>query len=54
MFPIFDIRDRSVAFGGRVLDNSLPKYVNSPENEVYIKGKNLYGMNLAKKRSLII
>lgn len=49
MFPIFDIRDRSVAFGGRVLDNSLPKYVNSPENEVYIKGKNLYGMNLAKK-----
>lgn len=49
MFPIFDIRDRTIAFGGRVLDKSLPKYVNSPENEVYIKGKNLYGMNLVKK-----
>lgn len=49
MFPIFDVRDRTIAFGGRVLDKSLPKYVNSPENEVYIKGKNLYGMNLVKK-----
>lgn len=49
MFPIFDIRDRTIAFGGRVLDKSLPKYVNSPENEVYIKGKNLYGMNFVKK-----
>lgn len=49
MFPIFDVRDRTIAFGGRVLDNSLPKYVNSPENEVYIKGKNLYGLNLVKK-----
>lgn len=49
MFPIFDIRDRTIAFGGRVLDNSLPKYVNSPENEIYIKGKNLYGMNIAKR-----
>lgn len=50
MFPIVDIRDRVIAFGGRVLDNSLPKYVNSPENEVYIKGKSLYGMNIAKKQ----
>ena len=52
MFPIFDIRDRTIAFGGRVLDKSLPKYVNSPENDVYIKGKNLYAMNLAKKEKL--
>ena len=52
IFPIFDIRDRTIAFGGRVLDKSLPKYVNSPENEIYIKGKNLYAMNLAKKEKL--
>lgn len=52
MFPIMDIRDRVIAFGGRVLDNSLPKYVNSPENDIYIKGKNLYGMNIAKKEKL--
>ena len=52
MFPIFDIRDRTIAFGGRVLDNSLPKYVNSPENEIYHKGRNLYGMNFAKKEKI--
>lgn len=52
MFPIMDVRDRVIAFGGRVLDNSLPKYVNSPENDIYIKGKNLYGMNVAKKEKL--
>ena len=49
IFPIFDIRDRVIAFGGRVLDKSLPKYVNSPENEIYFKGKNLYAMNIAKR-----
>ncbi|MEG0873355.1 MAG: DNA primase [Clostridia bacterium] len=52
MFPIFDIRDRIIAFGGRVLDNSLPKYVNSPENEIYHKGRTLYGMNFAKKEEI--
>lgn len=52
IFPIFDIRDRVVAFGGRVLDKSLPKYVNSPENEIYFKGKNLYALNIAKKEKL--
>lgn len=52
MFPIIDIRDRVIAFGGRVLDKSLPKYVNSPENEIYFKSKNLYGMNVAKKEKL--
>ena len=57
IFPIFDTRDRVIAFGGRVLDNSLPKYVNSPENALYHKGSNLYGLNVAKKdtiESLII
>lgn len=49
IFPIFDIRDRIVAFGGRVLDKSLPKYVNSQENEIYHKGKTLYLMNFAKR-----
>jgi len=48
MFPIVDIRDRVVGFGGRVLDNSLPKYINSPETSVYIKGRHLYGLNIAK------
>ena len=48
IFPIFDIKSRVLGFGARVLDNSLPKYVNSPETPVYTKGKNLYGLNLAK------
>jgi len=52
IFPILDTRDRVIGFGGRVLDNSLPKYVNSPENIVYHKGKNLYGMNVAKKEKI--
>ena len=52
IFPILDTRDRVIGFGGRVLDNSLPKYVNSPENIVYHKGRNLYGMNVAKKEKL--
>lgn len=38
-----------VAFGGRVLDNSIPKYINSPESIIYTKGRHLYGLNLAKK-----
>jgi len=49
IFPILDTRDRVIAFGGRVLDDSLPKYINSPEGIVYSKGKNLYGFNIAKK-----
>ena len=47
MFPILDIKNRVVAFGARVLDNSLPKYINSPETEVYIKSRHLYGFNFA-------
>lgn len=48
MFPIQDIKNRFIAFGGRVLDNSLPKYINSPEGVVYSKGRNLYALNIAK------
>lgn len=49
MFPIQDVRNRVIAFGGRVLDDSKPKYINSPENIVYSKGRNLFGLNVAKK-----
>ena len=49
MFPIQDVRGRIIAFGGRVLDDSKPKYINSPENLVYIKGRHLFGLYNAKK-----
>ena len=49
IFPIFDIKSRPVGFGARVMDKSLPKYVNSPETPIYTKGKNLYGLHLAKE-----
>ena len=49
MFPICDTRGRVIAFGGRVLDDSKPKYINSPENVVYSKGRHLFGLNVAKK-----
>lgn len=52
MFPICDIRGRVIAFGGRVLDDSKPKYINSPENVVYSKGRHLFGLNVAKKSDL--
>lgn len=48
MFPIFDIRGNVIGFGGRVLDSSMPKYMNSPETIVYNKRRNLYGLNFAK------
>ncbi len=48
MFPIFDIKGRVLGFGARVLDGSTPKYINSPETPVYIKGRNLYGLNFVK------
>ena len=52
MFPICDVRGKVIAFGGRVLDDSKPKYINSPENVVYSKGRNLFGLNVAKKGDL--
>ena len=51
MFPICDSRGKVIAFGGRVLDDSKPKYINSPENVVYSKGRHLFGLNVAKKDS---
>lgn len=49
MFPIIDTRERVIAFGGRVLDDSKPKYINSPEDIVYSKGRNLFAFNIARK-----
>jgi DNA primase len=44
MFPIRDTQGRVIAFGGRVLDQRLPKYINSPESPLYSKARNLYGL----------
>ena len=49
MFPIIDVRGNVIGFGGRVMDDSTPKYLNSPETEIFNKRKNLFAMNLAKK-----
>lgn len=58
MFPIFDVRGNVIAFGGRVMDSSMPKYMNSPETPVYSKGKHLYALNFAKnsgeKRLIVV
>ena len=43
MFPIFNIRGNIIGFGGRVLDGSMPKYMNSPDTPVYNKSRELYG-----------
>lgn len=49
MFPIFDTRGNITGFTGRILSGDAAKYMNSPESIVFDKGKNLYGLNLAKK-----
>ncbi|MBU2893638.1 DNA primase [Colwellia sp. D2M02] len=51
MFPIRDKRGRVIGFGGRVLGNEKPKYLNSPETRVYSKGQELYGLYEAKQAS---
>ncbi len=48
MFPIHDTRGRVIGFGGRILDAGEPKYLNSPETAVFSKGKELYGLYLAR------
>ena len=48
MFPVFDTQGRPIAFGGRTLKNEDAKYINSPETAAYIKGRNLYGLNLTR------
>ena len=52
MFPIIDTRGNIIGFGGRVMDDSTPKYLNSPETLIFNKRKNLFGLNLAKKSKL--
>lgn len=56
MFPIIDLRRRVIAFGGRVMDDSMPKYLNSTDTVVFHKGRNLYNQNIVKNldRSRII
>ena len=52
IFPIIDLRGNVLGFGGRVLDDSKPKYLNSPESPVFNKSRNLYGLNFAKNSDL--
>ncbi len=49
MFPIFDVRGNVIGFGGRVLDDALPKYLNSPETSIFNKSNTLYGLNFARR-----
>jgi DNA primase len=49
IFTIFNARGKAIGFGGRVLDDSQPKYLNSPDTPIFDKGNNLYGLHLAKK-----
>ncbi|MDO4481280.1 MAG: DNA primase [Bacillota bacterium] len=48
IFPIKNTRDKVIGFGGRAIDDSMPKYLNSPESLIFKKKDNLYGLNLAK------
>jgi DNA primase len=50
IFPIFDVNKQVVGFGGRVMDDALPKYLNSPETSVYNKSRSLYGIHRAKNK----
>ena len=57
IFPIMDIRNRIIGFGGRVMGSGEPKYLNSPETEIFDKGRNLYGMNFVRssgKKEIIL
>lgn len=48
MFPIMDVNNRVIGFGGRVMGDGMPKYLNSPETKVFDKSRNLYGLNVAR------
>ena len=52
IFPVFDYKNKLIGFGGRVMDDSKPKYLNSPETLVFKKGTNLYGLNFAIKKGI--
>ena len=49
MFPIFDVRQNIIGFGGRIMEGDGAKYMNSPESIIYDKGKNLFALNIARK-----
>ena len=49
MFPIMDVNSRVIGFGGRVMGDAKPKYLNSPETMVFDKSRNLYGLNRARR-----
>ncbi len=49
MFPIMDVNNRVIGFGGRVMGDAKPKYLNSPETAIFDKSRNLYGLNLARR-----
>ncbi len=49
IFPIRDLQDRVIAFGGRVIGDGQPKYLNSPETPIYSKGRHLYALDLARR-----
>lgn len=49
IFPIMDVRGQVIGFGGRVMGDAKPKYLNSPETEIFDKSTNLYGLNIAKR-----
>jgi DNA primase len=53
IFPVFDYRGRIIGFGGRVMDDSKPKYLNSPETTLFKKGTNLYGLNFAIRNNTL-
>lgn len=48
MFPIMDVHNRVIGFGGRVMGDGEPKYLNSPETKIFDKSRNLYGLNIAR------
>ena len=48
MFPIMDVNNRVIGFGGRVMGDGTPKYLNSPETMIFDKSRNLYGLNYAR------
>lgn len=50
IFPIFDINSQVIGFGGRVLDDALPKYLNTPETPIYNKSQSLYGIHLSRNK----
>ncbi len=57
MFPIMDVNNKVIGFGGRVMGDAKPKYLNSPETVIFDKSRNLYGLNFArtaKKRYMLV